>query len=97
MNIDATGYYVTTIPALLLLPLLLLLPYFWTKRGRWLRWLTWGTGMMLLEWILLANGIPWYGVNMLLGFVFVFIVVLMPEGVVPGVKRLWQRRSASRG
>ncbi|MBW8907028.1 MAG: branched-chain amino acid ABC transporter permease [Betaproteobacteria bacterium] len=35
--------------------------------------------------------------NMLLGFVFVFIVVLMPEGVVPGVKRLWQRRSASRG
>jgi branched-chain amino acid transport system permease protein len=35
--------------------------------------------------------------NMLLGFVFVFIVVFMPEGVVPGLKRLWQRRSASRG
>jgi branched-chain amino acid transport system permease protein len=35
--------------------------------------------------------------NMLLGFVFVLIVVFMPEGVVPGVKRLWQRRSASRG
>ena len=34
--------------------------------------------------------------NMLLGFVFVFIVVFMPEGVVPGLKRLWQRRSASR-
>jgi len=33
--------------------------------------------------------------NMLLGFVFVFIVVLMPEGVVPGVRRLW-RRFASR-
>ena len=29
--------------------------------------------------------------NMLLGFVFVFIVVFMPEGVVPGVKRLWLR------
>jgi branched-chain amino acid transport system permease protein len=29
--------------------------------------------------------------NMLLGFVFVFIVVFMPDGVVPGVKRLWQR------
>ena len=29
--------------------------------------------------------------NMLLGFVFVFIVIFMPEGVVPGVKRLWQR------
>lgn len=34
--------------------------------------------------------------NMLLGFVFVLIVVFMPEGVVPGVKRLW-RRFASRG
>ena len=29
--------------------------------------------------------------NMLLGFVFVFIVVFMPEGVVPGVRRLWKR------
>jgi branched-chain amino acid transport system permease protein len=34
--------------------------------------------------------------NMLLGFVFVLIVIFMPEGVVPGVKRLWQRRSTSR-
>ena len=33
--------------------------------------------------------------NMLLGFVFVVIVVFMPEGVVPGVRRLW-RRFASR-
>jgi branched-chain amino acid transport system permease protein len=30
--------------------------------------------------------------NMLLGFVFVFIVVFMPEGVVPGVQRLWNQR-----
>ena len=29
--------------------------------------------------------------NMLLGFVFVFIVIFMPEGVVPGVQRLWRR------
>jgi branched-chain amino acid transport system permease protein len=29
--------------------------------------------------------------NMLLGFVFVFIVVFMPEGVVPGVQRIWKR------
>ena len=29
--------------------------------------------------------------NMLMGFVFVLIVVFMPEGVVPGVKRLWRR------
>jgi branched-chain amino acid transport system permease protein len=29
--------------------------------------------------------------NMLLGIVFVLIVVFMPEGVVPGAKRLWRR------
>jgi len=29
--------------------------------------------------------------NMLLGFVFVVIVVFMPEGVVPGFHRLWKR------
>jgi len=29
--------------------------------------------------------------NMLLGFVFVAIVIFMPEGVVPGAKRLWRR------
>src|SRR5258708_15967286 len=33
--------------------------------------------------------------NTLLGLVFVLIVVFMPDGVVPGVKRLWLR-SASR-
>jgi branched-chain amino acid transport system permease protein len=29
--------------------------------------------------------------NMLLGFVFLVIVIFMPEGVVPGVARLWRR------
>jgi len=29
--------------------------------------------------------------NMLLGFVFVFIVVFMPEGVVPGAQRIWRK------
>jgi branched-chain amino acid transport system permease protein len=29
--------------------------------------------------------------NMLMGFVFVTIVLFMPEGVVPGVQRLWRR------
>jgi len=29
--------------------------------------------------------------NMLMGFVFVLIVIFMPEGVVPGVRRLWAR------
>jgi branched-chain amino acid transport system permease protein len=36
--------------------------------------------------------------NMLLGFVFVVIVVFMPEGVVPGVRRIvarWTPRSRS--
>jgi ABC-type branched-subunit amino acid transport system permease subunit len=26
-----------------------------------------------------------------MGFVFVLIVIFMPEGVVPGVRRLWAR------
>lgn len=30
--------------------------------------------------------------NMLLGFIFVFIVVLMPEGLGPGIRRYWQER-----
>jgi branched-chain amino acid transport system permease protein len=37
--------------------------------------------------------------NMLLGFVFVFIVVFMPEGVVPGMKRIlskWKQRFTSK-
>ena len=29
--------------------------------------------------------------NMLLGFVFLFIVLFMPDGLVPGVQRLWRR------
>ena len=30
--------------------------------------------------------------NMLLGFIFVFIVVLMPEGLGPGLRRYWHER-----
>jgi branched-chain amino acid transport system permease protein len=30
--------------------------------------------------------------NMLLGFIFVFIVVLMPEGLGPGLRRYWRER-----
>jgi hypothetical protein len=58
---------VTTASMLLLFPLVLLLPYFWTRRGRWLRWLTIGTGFLIVEWMFLANGVPWYGVGMFLG------------------------------
>jgi len=69
MNLDMGGYYVTTLPALLLLPLLFLLPYVWTPRGRWLKWLGMGTFFLILQWVLLANGVPWYGIGMFLGLV----------------------------
>ena len=67
MNIDSAGYYVTTMPALLLFPLLLLLPFFWDKEGRWLRYLFGATLFMVAEWAFLANGVPWYGIGMFLG------------------------------
>ncbi|TSC59194.1 MAG: Uncharacterized protein Greene041619_30 [Candidatus Peregrinibacteria bacterium Greene0416_19] len=67
MNLDSGGYYVTTAAALLLFPLLLLLPYFWTRKGRWMRSLFGATILILLEWMFLANGIPWYGVGVFLG------------------------------
>jgi branched-chain amino acid transport system permease protein len=34
--------------------------------------------------------------NMLLGFVFVFIVIFMPEGLVPGIRRWWSRFNGDR-
>jgi branched-chain amino acid transport system permease protein len=34
--------------------------------------------------------------NMLLGFVFVFIVIFMPEGLVPGIRRWWARLNGGR-
>ncbi|MBM3230709.1 glycosyltransferase family 39 protein [Candidatus Peregrinibacteria bacterium] len=69
MNLDSAGYYVTTIPALLLFPLLLLLPYFWRREGRWLRWVWLTTAFLIVEWMFLANGILWYGIGMFLGLV----------------------------
>lgn len=69
MNLDSAGYYVTTYPALLLFPLVMLLPFFWTRRGKWLRWLFIATGFMLVQWIFFANGIPWYGLGTFFGLV----------------------------
>lgn len=69
MNIDHAGYYVTTQPALLLFPLLLLLPYFWRREGRWLRWLWISTVFLLMQWVFFANGVPWYGIGVFLGLV----------------------------
>lgn len=34
--------------------------------------------------------------NMLLGFVFVFIVIFMPEGLVPGIRRWWAKLKGGR-
>jgi hypothetical protein len=76
MNIDSPGYYVTTMPALLLFPFLLLLPAFWTTRMRWFRWLFTGTLFMLAQWMFLANGIPWYGLGIFLGLVVGLEVLL---------------------
>lgn len=67
MNLDSAGYYVTTMPALLLFPLLFLLPYVWWKQGAWIRWLGLGTIFMIVQWMFLANGILWYGIGMFLG------------------------------
>jgi hypothetical protein len=77
MNIDTYGYYVTLFPGLLLVPLLLLVPYFWTRRGAWARLLLGATALMIVEWMFMANGIVWYGVGMFLG-----LVVLMEALVV---------------
>jgi hypothetical protein len=67
MNLDVGGYYVTMFPAMLLAPLALLLPAFWSRHARWARWLGVFTGVMLLLWTFLANGVPWYGIGALLG------------------------------
>ncbi|MBT4366861.1 hypothetical protein HOD24_00545 [Candidatus Peregrinibacteria bacterium] len=66
-NMDSAGYYVTTHPGLLMFPLLLLLPFFWIKKSSWLRWLFLGTIFLLIQWMFLANGIPWYGIGVFLG------------------------------
>ena len=79
MNMDSAGYYVTTMPALLLFPLLLLLPLFWSPAGRWLRWLWAATGLLIVQWMFLANGIPWYGIGMFLGLA-VCLAALATEG-----------------
>lgn len=69
MNSDHAGYYVTTVPVLLLFPLLLLLPFFWKKEGRWLRWVWVSTLFLLAQWVFFANGVPWYGIGVFAGLV----------------------------
>ncbi len=80
MNIDTFGYYVTLIPGLLLVILMLLVPAFWSRSGRWMRLLFGATVFMVIEWTLLANGIVWYGVSMFLGLVLLMeaLIVFAP-------------------
>jgi 4-amino-4-deoxy-L-arabinose transferase-like glycosyltransferase len=83
MNADSAGYYVTLVPALLFLPLLLLMPYFWTRRGRWMRWVWIGTLFMLVQWVFFANGIIWYGLGTFFGLVIAieFLAAKAPDAV----------------
>ncbi len=67
MNIDNGGYYVTTSALLLFLPLVLLMPAFWLRTNRRLRWLFMLTAMQTGLWVLLANGVLWYGLGMFIG------------------------------
>lgn len=76
MNLDHAGYYVTTQPALLLFPLLLLLPFFWRTGGRWVRWLWISTVYLVVQWMFLANGVPWYGIGVFLGLVLCLEVLV---------------------
>lgn len=83
MNVDSGGYYVTTFPALLLFPLVLLLPFFWMKRGKWLRWMVIMTAFAIVQWMLFANGIIWYGLGMFLGLVLALEALVMRAPDIP--------------
>ena len=67
MNLDVGGYYVTMIPAIGLVPFVLLLTTFWSRRQRWARWLAAFTTILLVLWLFIGNGVPWYGIGALLG------------------------------
>jgi hypothetical protein len=69
MNADLEGYHVTTSALMLISPLVLLVPWFWTPAGRPLRWLAGVTAFLVLQWIVFGNGIPWYGIAIFLGLV----------------------------
>lgn len=147
MNLDAFGYYVTLMPALLLFPLLLLVPTFWDSRRkifhhifagvaltvvtlpllhavlsgvfeidiftslgdtgskifvliygillflsplgglfwraewRWLGYIYAGTGIFMIQWMFVANGVIWYGLGMFLGLVLALeaLIVASPD------------------
>ncbi len=106
MTLDGFGYYVTLAPFLLLLPLVLLLPAFWRKENRWMRYLFAGSMVYLLHWMFTANGIMWYGIGMFFGFAVLLetLVLRSPDHlnrtifgslitislIICGANRLWQ-------
>lgn len=106
MNTDAYGYYVTLVPALLLFPLLLLLPYFWDPRARWLRFFMAATFVYVIQWGLVANGVIWYGIGMFLGLCMaleafiryapdryskrLFAALIAASILIALINRLWQ-------
>jgi hypothetical protein len=67
MNTNINGYYVTTSAFLLLLPLLLAFATFWKPEQRSLRLLMLLTTSMVVQWTIVGNGVPWYGLVMFLG------------------------------
>ena len=66
MSLDVRGYYVILSPLLLLTPLLIFYPAL--RRNRPLCWLGWGTLLYLGLWVIAGNGVPWYGIGLMLGF-----------------------------
>lgn len=67
MNTDIQGYYVTSYQYVLLLPLLLLIPWFWRPKQKAVRWLMAVTAFLIIQWIFVGNGVVWYGIGMFAG------------------------------
>src|SRR3989344_2419052 len=84
MNADAQGYYLTTSPLILFLLLILLLPAFWMRRD--LRALFYGTLIYAGVWVVVGNGIPWYGIGMFLCFA-IFVEALV--ALAPNAAARW--------
>jgi hypothetical protein len=79
MNTHLRGFYVTLSPLLLLLPLIVFLPDFW--RRRWMQGLAWGTLLVILEWLAVSQGVPWYGaIAFLLVAIFMGILCHLESG-----------------
>jgi hypothetical protein len=91
MNLDSTGYHVTTSASVLLFPLVLLLPWFWTIPAAWMRYLSATTALLIGYWIVLGNGIPWYGIAIFLGVTIAQVVLVVHA---PG---RWPRLAAACG